>query len=80
MISGDFQNVQSDLGMDVLITVQAQAPVGSSVGLNSDIWERKAFECRAFLQTDLHMGVSHHGMLRAWNFSHRVLVVSHHEV
>lgn len=58
-----------------------QAPVGSSVGLNCDIWERQVLsECRALLQMNLYMEVSHHSVPRAWNFSHRVLVVSHHKV
>lgn len=30
-------------GMEELITMQAQAAVGSSVGLSGDIWERKTF-------------------------------------
>lgn len=42
-MSSDFWDVWSDLGMEVLITMQAKVPIESSVGLNSDICGRKAF-------------------------------------
>lgn len=40
-MSSDSQDVRSNLRMEVFTTGQGRAPVGSSVGLNSDMWERK---------------------------------------